>query len=274
MKKNIIILLTLLTTLLVGCTNQQPKVDFTKEQPVVDAISKITIKHDVDDITIREIDRKYSNIDIYGFSLVSTKFNELNDDEKLELLADCRMCFYDKTDLIPSDCDYKGCQIEVSFFCNGTNYEIWNNDSTYYQLMVRKDGSQYCEEIKSKYIKPNETDYVASDSPTDNNNDSTTTKVKCSFCNGTGSIKYYYGDSALQAALDGYDDYEFGPCTSCDGTGYTYVKEAPGTDKSSGELCSSCKKRVDKLITNKDAAGVNRTWCADCWSDYNYLMGN
>lgn len=30
--------------------------------------------------------------------------------------------------------------------------------------------------------------------------------------------------SALEAAMDGHDDYEYGKCTSCDGTGYTYIK--------------------------------------------------
>lgn len=97
------------------------------------------------------------------------------------------------------------------------------------------------------------------------------TKVKCSFCNGSGSIKYYYGDSALQAALDGYDDYEYGPCPSCNGTGYTYAEESNGTNKSAGELCSSCKKRVTSLITKADMAGVNRTWCSDCWAEYDRL---
>ncbi len=42
---------------------------------------------------------------------------------------------------------------------------------------------------------------------------------KCSICNGTGSVKYYYGDSDLQAYLDGQDPYTFGVCTACNGTG-------------------------------------------------------
>ena len=50
---------------------------------------------------------------------------------------------------------------------------------------------------------------------------SSTEKVTCSMCNGTGLVKYYYGSSALEAAMDGHDDYEYGKCTSCDGTGYT-----------------------------------------------------
>lgn len=40
-------------------------------------------------------------------------------------------------------------------------------------------------------------------------------KVTCTMCNGTGQVKYYYGD--------GDNDYNMGPCTSCDEKGYTIV---------------------------------------------------
>ncbi len=49
---------------------------------------------------------------------------------------------------------------------------------------------------------------------------SSTAKTKCATCNGTGTVKYYYGESAWEAALNGQNDYEFGPCPSCGGTGY------------------------------------------------------
>ena len=100
-------------------------------------------------------------------------------------------------------------------------------------------------------------------------------KVKCSICNGTGKVKYYYGDSALEAALDGKNDYEYGPCTSCDGTGYTYFTTSDNSESSSNlETCPSCGKKVESLSTKKDAAGVKRTWCSSCWSEYNSIMGN
>ncbi len=100
-------------------------------------------------------------------------------------------------------------------------------------------------------------------------------KITCSFCNGTGSVKYYYGGSALEAALNGQNDYEYGKCTSCDGEGYKYVttKSSSESSKPSGVICPSCEKRVSSLVTKKDAAGVNRSWCSSCWSDYNSIMG-
>ena len=88
-------------------------------------------------------------------------------------------------------------------------------------------------------------------------------KVTCSMCNGTGEVKYYYGD--------GDEDYNMGPCTSCDGKGYSTVEvDKKDADK---EVCDSCKKSVDELITKEDEAGETRSWCADCWADYDELMG-
>ena len=99
-------------------------------------------------------------------------------------------------------------------------------------------------------------------------------KVICSMCNGTGKVKYYYGDSALEAALNGHNDYEYGPCTSCDGTGYTYITTSGGSSSSSNlKTCPSCGKKVKSLLTKKDAAGESRTWCSSCWSEYDSIMG-
>ena len=39
------------------------------------------------------------------------------------------------------------------------------------------------------------------------------------------------------------------------------------------EICGSCMKPVDELITKEDAAGESRTWCKDCWADYDAMMG-
>lgn len=40
-------------------------------------------------------------------------------------------------------------------------------------------------------------------------------KVTCTMCNGSGEIKYYYGE--------GDNDYDMGLCTSCDEKGYIMV---------------------------------------------------
>lgn len=82
-------------------------------------------------------------------------------------------------------------------------------------------------------------------------------------CNGTGQVKYYYGD--------GDNDYNLGPCTSCDENGYNIVEvDKKDADK---EICGSYNKAVDEFITKVYAAGENRTWCADCWADYDLMRG-
>lgn len=38
---------------------------------------------------------------------------------------------------------------------------------------------------------------------------------KCPVCGGTGTAKFYYGDSDLEAILSGHDPYTFGACPAC-----------------------------------------------------------
>lgn len=113
----------------------------------------------------------------------------------------------------------------------------------------------------------------APDSSASANRSGSKEKVTCSMCNGTGKVRYYYGGSATEAALNGKNDYEYGPCTSCGGTGYTYVTVSGSPSSSNKVTCPSCGKKVDRLISRKDAAGVTRNWCSSCWADYDAIMG-
>lgn len=90
-------------------------------------------------------------------------------------------------------------------------------------------------------------------------------KITCSICNGAGEVKYYYGD--------GENDYNLGPCTSCDGKGFIMVTPIGDSNGGKRVVCGSCYKYVDNLITKKDATGENRTWCEDCWEEYDNMMG-
>ncbi len=101
-----------------------------------------------------------------------------------------------------------------------------------------------------------------------------TEKVTCSNCNGTGKVKYYYGSSALEAALNGHNDYEYGPCSNCDGKGYKYFTVSGSSKSSNTVICPSCGKSVSKLITRKDLSGANKKWCSKCWSEYDEILGN
>ena len=90
-------------------------------------------------------------------------------------------------------------------------------------------------------------------------------QVICSVCNGTGQVKYFYGDKD--------DEYNWGPCTSCDEKGC--IMTVPSGDSNGGknQICSSCEIYVEELITKEDNAGERRSWCADCWEEYEQLIG-
>lgn len=89
-------------------------------------------------------------------------------------------------------------------------------------------------------------------------------EITCTMCNGSGEVKYYFGD--------GDNDFNMGICTSCDGKGVVTVVPS-GNSFGSKEICPSCEKYVKELITKEDAAGENRTWCSDCWEEYDDIMG-
>lgn len=77
--------------------------------------------------------------------------------------------------------------------------------------------------------------------------------------------KIFYGDKD--------DEYNWGPCTSCDEKGY--IMTVPSGDSNGGknQICSSCERYVEELIAKEDNAGERRSWCADCWEEYEQLMG-
>ena len=90
-------------------------------------------------------------------------------------------------------------------------------------------------------------------------------KVTCPMCNGTGQVKYYYGE--------GDNDYNMGPCTTCDEKGFIMIVPTGDSKGGTRVICGSCGKYVDELITKEDVSGEKRTWCEDCWKEYDGLMG-
>ncbi len=90
-------------------------------------------------------------------------------------------------------------------------------------------------------------------------------KVTCTICNGSGQVKYYYAD--------GDNDYNLGPCTSCEEKGYILVTPSGNPEGDKKIICGSCESYVEKVVTKEDAAGESRTWCEDCWASYDSIMG-
>lgn len=90
-------------------------------------------------------------------------------------------------------------------------------------------------------------------------------QVICSVCNGTGQVKYFYGNKD--------DEYNCGPCTSCNEKGYVMIVPSGNSNGGKNPICGSCERYVEELITKEDESGESRSWCADCWSEYNEIMG-
>lgn len=80
-----------------------------------------------------------------------------------------------------------------------------------------RESSSWVHSNGKKYTLEKKTESISN-----NNNSFTKKKEKCINCNGTGTVKYYYGSSDLEAVLSGHDPYTFGSCSMCNGTGWYY----------------------------------------------------
>ena len=92
--------------------------------------------------------------------------------------------------------------------------------------LIIKDGSD--EFTFTDYAMYKNGDKVAStefnaydESGNEKKSNSSSKKEKCYWCNGTGSVKYNYGGSDLEALIDGHEASWYGQCGSCGGTGYS-----------------------------------------------------
>lgn len=75
-------------------------------------------------------------------------------------------------------------------------------------------------ELDADFVEKHQDAYIESISkPSSSGNNSSSSNGKCYWCNGTGSVRYNYGSSDLEAILSGHDPYTYGTCASCGGTG-------------------------------------------------------
>lgn len=227
---------------------------------IMDWVQPIASKYEIDmRVDESKTDYEYfvSHDECKQYYFISQAFDELSDDIKLDLLES----LYEK--LCPVGKDL--------YYCAAFNACI-SNGSDSYHLFVDKgmislvEGNIVSSSIQraSEYAVERR-DFLGLGGNDDDNSSSESSskeKVICTMCNGTGQVKYYYGE--------GDDDYEFGPCTSCDEKGYVYIE----THGEGRVTCPSCGNKVDNLVTRKDNAGVSRTWCSSCWSEYDEIMGN
>lgn len=103
-------------------------------------------------------------------------------------------------------CDNEGC---TSFIAPSGNTKYCIEHTA---ICVECDGfinigESYCANCLEKRANPQ------------NSTQKDSTEGECYWCNGTGMVKYYYGDSDLEAILNGHEPSWYGQCGSCQGTG-------------------------------------------------------
>lgn len=151
----------------------------------------------------------YYYLDVYS---TSDTFSQLSNTEKLRVLnaAD------------------SAAEKQSFAFPDGSVYQY---DYNYGHLIVLSDNYLYksigdtlwVSEYDSEYglTSPlNHYDKIYDATPSNSSSSSNSSSgEKCYWCNGTGSVRYNYGSSDLDAILSGHDPYTYGTCASCGGTG-------------------------------------------------------
>ena len=178
-----------------------------EKQSFLDDAAAVAIQYGVDDLDLNYIDkyelsdsdsqRKYQ----YTFEFSSTAFESLSVAEKLHLVMDIRVAYLNG-ELKDQD------KIKIGKIC----INDWKNGVVEDSKVSSIANSAWIGNGDIFHEEPLSSFYDVTSEKQDG-------KRTCPNCGGTGIIKYYYGSSAIEAALDGYDDYQVGECSMCKGTG-------------------------------------------------------
>lgn len=200
---------------------QRAAVEEQKRQADIQAVEAIVLPiaqaHGITDLKISSIEEPY-NVTVYGNS---DSFSQMSDEEKLLFLVAVSQKEREEGITFPEESDYRW-EDSFDFFVISGDYiykdavfsgksELWRNTfpskSTYYETVFEMD-TDYAQIVTGDLHE-----WLNSD------DNSSSGGEKCYWCNGTGSVRYNYGSSDLEAILSGHDPYTYGTCASCGGTG-------------------------------------------------------
>ncbi len=160
------------------------KADLANVEPSIFAIAE---DYGIDDLVFKR--RGSYNVIQY----TSEKFKALSQEQCLYLLEDTiKDSYLESYRLDGAAIDGVVVEINGYYYGHSKGY----GELRYYSKCVL--------EIKTDYAQAKYQEYL------DEKENSSNNGSICGICNGTGSVKYFYGDTPF---------YDFGPCTSCDGTG-------------------------------------------------------
>jgi len=158
-----------------------------KKAEIEAQVTSIAQSQGLEDVEV-VVGNKWSDYDIYSVVVKCSNLHEFSERQLYSL----------------GDAMDRPVGIHVSSYrCNDDTYEIFPSTRSVY--------------INGEQVHD---DYWNSESHKSASSSSSSGKEKCDRCNGTGMVKYYYGDNATEAFLNGYEDSWYGQCGSCQGTGY------------------------------------------------------
>lgn len=175
---------------------------------IINRIGDNLEKYGINDIEVMSYESK-------KVTLKSDDFENIDNENKVKALVNLINLLENRKMDIKFDGEYyiySSTIEEVELSSNGRTYFVtWNTDGE--TILYDKSGL-----VKELYT----TTTTWSQSHARGYEASKSKKVTCGTCNGTGYIKFYNYDSALEAALHGMDDYDYHKCYKCNGKGYYY----------------------------------------------------
>lgn len=178
-------------------------------------------KYGFEDMVCNSVDYQPSYVEAV---VTSQSFGEAADEVKLAFLADLeylpeQMLFSSKDSWRLSYIKSSGLTLKV---ISGEYSYTETVDDGKSELRRAKASDAYVESMYSPYkevVLRMETEHAKD---VEESLEKLTAKDKCTLCNATGAVKYYYGGSDMEAYLDGHEPSWYGQCPSCDGKGSVY----------------------------------------------------
>ena len=197
-----------------------------QQEAVMLVVMPLAEKYGFDDIVCNKVE--FPSVDDVRAVMTSAKFEAAEDIEKLQFLSDVSYYAEQKQqnneNYWVSQISKNGLSIRVISGASSYVETIEVEDCGVYSALRRSSASDaynwgmvnpyketvlYMETINSEYVGGKLAKRV------DDSGE------ECYWCKGTGSVKYYYGESDLEAFVDGHDASWYGTCGSCGGTGKT-----------------------------------------------------
>ena len=187
---------------------------------VEDRAIPVAEAYGVTDLKVEKLEGKYNSLACCTFS--SEQFGNLSDRDRVMMLADIEMEFYNDKTVFPEESSLYGYRMFTDLKYNGKTYQEGTEDFFSYMIVNGtvdssvKIPTEHAKAVSAGLERLMNTDVGGTGSSTRRSGG---TGEPCPVCNGSGYVRYYTTNSALEAFLQGVPEYTTGTCSSCGGTG-------------------------------------------------------